>query len=360
MSRDNHDLLIDQLLREVLGGDRPRDMTGRVLAQARIIDRFRRRNWWLGGSALAAAVALAVGLAMYWPHAYPEPTAQQVVVTEGGGVERGAHIETDDVDTGKVELGGYVDITMAPQTALTIGGAKYEEKVLLDQGQLDVSVTKNKGRFDIAVGPATVHVTGTKFGVKVANEITSAARLKKLTVSVSEGSVEVQNVPGITGTQTVTAKQEKTFTIPLAQFRAARVSAGLPVGGRAGVRGGPVTTMPTPTRPAAPVAVPPGAVPVGPVLSPSSTGTGNVARPVQLMTTPGSTYRYGKVLRTANVFYLENNDGNFFMFEQASVAAAHPKWLSLSSDLNSRVVWTEGQVTDIIQSAPTTTTTQNK
>jgi len=73
-------------------------------------------------------------------------------VTEGGAVERGAHIETDEVDTGKVELGGYVDITMRPQTALTIGGAKYEEKVLLDRGQLDVNVTKNRGRLTLPWG----------------------------------------------------------------------------------------------------------------------------------------------------------------------------------------------------------------
>ena len=56
MKRDYHDALIDQLLREILGGDRPRDMTARVLAQAKIMDRFRRRNWWLSGLAAAAAV----------------------------------------------------------------------------------------------------------------------------------------------------------------------------------------------------------------------------------------------------------------------------------------------------------------
>jgi len=366
MRRDHHDQLIDQLLREILGGDRPRDMTARVLAQARIIDRFRRRNWYLGGSAIAAAIALAFGLAMYWPRAYPKPTAEQWMVADGGAVDRGTLLETGDLDAGNVELGGYVDIKMAPQTALTIGGAKYEEKVLLDQGQLDVNVTKNRGRFDIAVGPATVHVTGTKFGVNVANETTALARFKKLTVAVKEGSVEVQNVPGATGTQTVAAGQEKTFTISLAQIRAAaRANAGLlsaaQDGARLGGRGSLVTALTPPPRSAPPVTAPPTAVPPvappSPIAMASATGTNNASRPVQLMTTPGSTYRYGKVLRTANVFYLENKDGNFFMFEQGSLTAAHSKWLSLSSDLTSRVVWTEGLVTDILQTPPTNTTT---
>ena len=361
MSRNNRDQLIDQLLREVLGGDRPRDMTARVLAQARIIDRFRRRNWYLGGSAIAAAIALAVGLTMYWPHAYPEPAAQQVVITDGGVMERGAHIETDDLDTGTVELGNYVYIKMAPQTAMTIGGAKYEEKVLLDQGQLDVSVTKNKGRFDIAVGPATVHVTGTKFGVNVTNEITSAARLKKLTVAVKEGSVEVQNVPGVTGIQTVAAGQEKTFTISLAQIRAAaRANAGLLAaaqdGARVGGRGGLVTTITPAPRLVAPVPTQPANVSPATRISsvaPSATATANAARSVQLTTTPGSPTRYGNVLRTGSVFYLASRDGNYFMFEQASIAAAHPKWLSLSPTQTSRVVWTEGVVTDIVETTST-------
>ena len=54
MTRDNHDLLIDQLLRETLGGDRPRDMTARVMAHVRIMDRFRFRSWIATGSAIAA------------------------------------------------------------------------------------------------------------------------------------------------------------------------------------------------------------------------------------------------------------------------------------------------------------------
>ena len=64
MNRDYHDGLMEQLLREILGGDRPRDMTARVLAQAKIYDRFRRRWWIAAGAAVAASVVLAASLAM--------------------------------------------------------------------------------------------------------------------------------------------------------------------------------------------------------------------------------------------------------------------------------------------------------
>jgi len=369
MIRDPHDQLIDQLLREILGGDRPRDMTARVLAQARILDRFRRRNWLLGGLAAAAALALAVGLTMYWPHEYPGPTADQELVADGGVVDRGTRLENNEQDVRDVDLGGYVNIKMAPQSALTIGGAKYEEKVLLDQGQLDVNVARNRGRFDIAVGPATVHVTGTRFGVNVADETTALARVKKLLVSVKEGSVEVQNIPGMTGTQTVTAGQEKTFTITLAQLRAAaRANAGLLAaaqdGARLGNRGG-LGTLLAPLRSAQPLASQP-ATPR--VLTPPARGgaapRGSLGRPVQLMTTPGNMSRLGNVLRTGGVFYLENRDGNFFMFEQAAIAPTHPRWLTLSPDQSCRVVWTDGVVTDIVPAPPpapaATTTTQPK
>ena len=121
MNRDYHDAVIDQLLREILGGDRPRDMTARVLAQARLMDRFRRRNWWLSGLAAAAVVALAACLTMYWPHEYPAFQAEGVAVQVGARLERGAELVSSESDGGTVKLGGYVDIAMAPQTTLRIG-----------------------------------------------------------------------------------------------------------------------------------------------------------------------------------------------------------------------------------------------
>lgn len=350
MSRDHYDALIDQLLRETLGGDRPRDMTARVLAQAKIMDRFRRRNWYWAGLGLAAALALAVGLTMYWPKEYPNPSAEGVYVMNGGDLQRGARLETPDGD-GSLKLGGYVEIAMAPQTALTIGGSKYEEKVLLDQGHLDVRVTKHKGQFDIGVGPATVHVTGTQFGVNVAEETTPTTRIKKLVVSVNEGSVEVQGVPGVSGVATITAGNRQEFSVssmPVIMPPKVNTVPPVPPGTQPGTRGGRGPVI-KPNPPSSTTRVVP---PAAGMTQPVAGGT----LPVKLTTTPGSQIRYGKLRRSGDLFYLECTDGNYFMFQQGTVAGTHPKWLGLGLEQSSRVVWMEGVVTDIVQAGTATGT----
>ncbi|HVT82664.1 MAG TPA: FecR domain-containing protein [Phycisphaerae bacterium] len=195
MSRNHHDALIDQLLREILGNDRPRDITERVLQQAKIHDRFRRRTWVGAGAAIAACIAVAAALTVYWPRQYPAPQADGLWVSNGGEMRRGTPLETKD-DPGSLKLGDYVDVEIAPQTKLSIAGTKYQEELLLDTGHLDVTVKKDKGKFAVAVGPASVRVTGTKFGVDVEDGLdeTSTYRVKKLFVNVQEGSVDVQGV----------------------------------------------------------------------------------------------------------------------------------------------------------------------
>src|SRR5207244_4210282 len=67
------DMLLEQLLRETLGGDRSRDITERVMAQARAYDRVRRHWWVAAGSAIAALVAISISIWMFWPQSYPAP-----------------------------------------------------------------------------------------------------------------------------------------------------------------------------------------------------------------------------------------------------------------------------------------------
>jgi ferric-dicitrate binding protein FerR (iron transport regulator) len=216
VSRDHHDALIDQLLREILGGDRPRDITARVVAQARIHDRFRRR-WWIGaGSAAAACVAIAAGLALFWPSAYPSPRVTEGVVYSANGTEEmraGATLVTDGENSGVINIGNYVNVVMAPDTSLTLGGKKYEENVVLNSGHVDVHVTRNKGRFDVLVGQAIVHVTGTKFALDVLDgqDATQSHRVKTLFVNVEEGSVDVQ--PGMGLRKTLKAGAREIFVI---------------------------------------------------------------------------------------------------------------------------------------------------
>ncbi len=352
MTRDNHDLLIDQLLRETLGGDRPRDMTARVMAHVRIMDRFRFRSWIATGSAIAAGIAIVVSLYMYWPRAYPNPTADaQVAVMDNGVVQRGANLYTG-AEGGTLNLGGYVECALAPQTALSISGGQYEEKVLLYQGQLDVLVAKSKGQFDIGVGPATVHVTGTQFTVRVADEITSAARNKTLYVAVKEGSVEVRNIPGAAGIQTLTKGQEQHFKIATISTTPPKPNVEPPGATSQPATRGARGPGPTATRGTGPTTR---GGPASRGAPPSTYANTTATRPLQLTVqlTPGNTYREGRVNRTGSVFYLATNNGYFYMFEQGAITSAHVRWLSLSPDVTWRVIWTQGVVTDII--SPTTT-----
>jgi hypothetical protein len=366
MIRDPYDALIDQLLREILGGDRPRDMTARVLAQARILDRFRRRNRWLGGLAAAAAIALAATLTLYWPHPYPAPLYDSVVVSSG--VNHDAMIQTTETEGGTIKLGGYVDISLSPDTALKLGGTRYREKVFLDQGNLTVNVLKRRGEFDVVVGPATVHVTGTQFSVDVANEVTPTERQKKMIVSVREGNVQVQGV-GEAGNVPVSlsAGEKKEFLLSTAprlvpQLRAgAGLLAAAQEGARVGNRGAQAnrvaealaTNRANGGATGNPSSNPPVVRPNPPVQTrPQSAASGPL--PVRLLSTPGAQSRYGKLRRSGDLYYLETSDGNnFFMFQRAAVAGAHADWLVLPLDQSTRVAWAGGQVTSVIQAAAT-------
>lgn len=193
MSRDHADLLIDQLLREVLGGDHPRDMTARVLARAALHDRARRTRWIFAGAAIAASLAIAMTLIFLWPRPYPEPRISGVDLV-GAGVpgERGTPLETGDT-AGKVELGGYVDAVVDPHTSFTIRGKQHQEALALDSGSMQFDVTEKHGTFDVYVGAFDIHDTGTKFSVDV--QINNAANppVKDLKVNVTQGSVEVRD-----------------------------------------------------------------------------------------------------------------------------------------------------------------------
>jgi hypothetical protein len=101
---------------------------------------------------------------------------------------------------------------MAPHTALTIGGGRFEEKVMLEQGELDVSVTKNRGRFDVAIGKALVRVIGTKFQVAVTDEEIDDHWVKKMQVKVAEGRVAVDLGNG-SAPQMLSPGPEKVFNL---------------------------------------------------------------------------------------------------------------------------------------------------
>ena len=256
---------------------------------------------------------------------------------------------------------------MAPQTALTLGGARYQERVFLDEGNLAVNVLKNRGEFDVVVGPATVHVTGTQFNVTVANENTATARVRKMVVSVSEGGVQVRGVDGA-GTEPVSLKtgDKQEFVLSAAprllpQLRAgAGLLAAAQEGARAGNRGGAVnraSEVPTTARGTA-------------ITTAAATRNTGVVRPnpttptrppaatsgpasVHLISTPGTASRAGKLRRAEDLYYLETSEGNYFMFQKGALAGTHADWLALPLGQSTRVNWSEGQVTLVVQATAT-------
>jgi len=337
MSRDHQDALMDQMLRELLGGDRPRDMTARVLAQAKIYDRFRRRWWVSAVTAVAASMALAASLYLFWPQKYPRYEATGVTLVNSNEVHRGTVLTTDEITTGNINIGDYVWSAMQPLTTLTLGGGKYQEKVFLDQGELQVAVKKNKGQFDVVVGPTTVHVTGTKFNVNVLNDETTNEQRKKLLVSVTEGSVEIQGIPGLTGIERLSAGDEKEFVIfytpknipPVNTSLRGGLLAAAQEGARTGNRGGAVGR---------------------PENAPARAALARGNKPLQIILYPGTTPQgglAGVLRRQQNVYFLETKQGaNVYMFDVT--APGNQNWTTLPLGKPVRAFLTDGKVTDIV------------
>ncbi len=336
MSRDPYDALIDQLLREILGGDRPRDITARVMAQAKIHDRFRRRWWITAGSSLAACIAIAAGLMYTWPREYPNTQVDGTILSaSGGSPQRGTTLMTSADEGGSVNIGGYVELAMAPDTSLTLGGKKYEENVVLNNGHVDVQVTKNKGKFDVLVGQAVVHVTGTKFGLDVQEGMDpdESQRVKTLFVNVEEGSVDVQDSHQTF--KTLKAGSREAFVIstePVPVIKAGAVTppnpttgptvyaaparvrqgigAGMQEGARIGARGNPNRPLQESNASRNGLLAGQNQVQAG--------ATAALVRSMLIIVAPGKLEQTGSLRLAGGWFYLETERGNYLLFPQSA------------------------------------------
>jgi hypothetical protein len=226
MNRDHHDALIEQLLRESMGGDRPRDLTQRVLALARAHDRSRRAWWISAGASMAAGFILAITIWTLWPKKYPTPVFSEGIVNLTGDplFERGADLLSEMDRASTFQLGGYIRATVAPNTSFRVGGVPRREVVYLSQGRIDFDVTKKRGTFDVRVGPATVQVTGTSFTVETFVAPYGIREFEnRMRVSVKEGSVNV-SVSGAT-TSIAAGDPPQEFVVPMVPLRAMEVLA---------------------------------------------------------------------------------------------------------------------------------------
>ncbi|HYE19282.1 MAG TPA: FecR family protein [Tepidisphaeraceae bacterium] len=225
-----HERLIDQLLHEELGSDVPPDLTDRIMMQVRgrqaVATSSRRigggvsagwRAWWLPAS-LAAVITIAVGL---WIRSYstggsgnyPTAVAQgKFTVVGGGDVKPGATLVTAPQQEAQITLGGYATVRIAPDSRLKIiGGGDFKEAVFLEAGEAVSQVERKRGEFAVVTEHLKAAVTGTKFSVKVAQDLDAKTgqQIRRTTVKVLEGTVDVI-LPG----GTVPLKAGGTMTYP--------------------------------------------------------------------------------------------------------------------------------------------------
>ncbi len=210
VSAEAQERLIDQLLREELGTDISPDLTDRIMMQVHGAQANRnaanaaRGGQWLRSRwmpALAAAMLL-MAAGVWWisrPEAYPGPTANgSYVVAEGGALRRGATLVTQASAAAQVALGGYVNMTVAPDSRLRIDGDTFNESVFLEKGEVTSQIDKHQGTFVVVTDQVQARVTGTKFSVSIAmDRDASGANIKRTTVKVIEGSVQVTDRGGL-------------------------------------------------------------------------------------------------------------------------------------------------------------------
>jgi hypothetical protein len=195
---DDQDRLIDMLLREELGGQRPPQMAERVLERAKCErwNIFKRIHpGWIAALVAAALVAVIV-LPRFFSTpeepkiAQPEPPKETPKeIPKAPEVAQKVHRTEKDEKT--IVLGGFASVTLAPFTAIEdIKGDGDAQKIRLDQGTVWCEIEPNKGHFSVENPLGTVRVHGTKFKVTVNSEKHGEKTIhSRLNVDVSEGEV---------------------------------------------------------------------------------------------------------------------------------------------------------------------------
>ena len=197
MSREDwKDRLIDGLLREVVGGETPPNLAGRILAKAcpeKKRPRVRRVTW---ASGIAATIVAAGCIFAFWPR-YPALRARGDYEVAGGGrVRREAVLETKEREA-ELELGGYAAVRMSPRTSVRIEGDRFAEAVYLRRGEVLCDVARERGTFEVKSDIGVVSVSGTRFSVSILGEEGGTnMSAKRMLVKVMAGAVLVAGAWG--------------------------------------------------------------------------------------------------------------------------------------------------------------------
>ncbi|MEM7394462.1 MAG: FecR domain-containing protein [Verrucomicrobiota bacterium] len=148
------------------------------------------KRWLL---AAAASLIMAVGIGRWFlPPSYEAPRITGTFTILGGDtIERGATLVTK-AQSARVELGGYCDVSLKPNTRVSLAGKEKAERVILEEGTVSCEVDRGVGTFEVETDLGVVSVVGTVFDVDVKREpIGDDLVLKRMAVRVSSGTVRV-------------------------------------------------------------------------------------------------------------------------------------------------------------------------
>ncbi len=193
---------LDMLLDEQVGGDTPPDVLARV--QARVARQTPKAVVWPKRLLAAAAVMAVAGfLWLALKPGYPQPQSRGCVAADG--VKRNSRLSAGP-NGGRLQLGGYVNIDLAPGTALTLNGSDNNESIALEQGRVSCRVDQGRGGFSVMTELGSVWVVGTEFTVDLRQD-------GRMDVAVQSGMVLVTPRGETTG-QLLKVGERKTLGRP--------------------------------------------------------------------------------------------------------------------------------------------------
>ena len=148
----------------------------------------------------AAIVLLLIPTWMFLFDSYPDPKAiGSYEVVGGGSVQRESTLVTQQAPA-QLELGDYCEVTVEPNSQVTISGAPDKEEIHLEEGSVVCDVEPGQGEFSVVTEIGTVSVLGTKFEVEIIQTDPKDMNAKQMLVKVLVGTVLVTSSTGQTQT----------------------------------------------------------------------------------------------------------------------------------------------------------------
>jgi ferric-dicitrate binding protein FerR (iron transport regulator) len=203
---EEHNRLIDVLLRELVGGEVPPDLTVRILAKAS--PRRRQLNRFATAALATAAIIMIAALGRTIVHRYVMQEqvgrlhkvhgmirltrgSTTVILGEGAPLLAGQWIEALSGSEAVLVLNDASRLRIEPRTFLQVEPTRHGDRVVVERGFVRVTATEQAQgrRLLIATPGAVTRVLGTTLGVRVSGQ---ADGKRHTYVRVKSGEVEME------------------------------------------------------------------------------------------------------------------------------------------------------------------------